>query len=151
MLNRILTLICVAALPVAYVGGALGHGKKHNPTRHSFMMKSGIPNQYKSLSNSVPVNEAELRAGALLFTEQCAMCHGPGGNGESEAGAELEPPAPELKSMMGMPMVTEGYLMWTISEGGEALQTDMPGFKDILTEKERWQIIRYMTNGFLSS
>ena len=151
MVKKFLILACVANLVVALTGGALGHGEKHNPTRHSSMMSNGIPNQYKNLSNPVKATETELRAGDLMFAEQCAMCHGPGGNGKSEAGAALEPPALELKSMMGMPMVTDGYLMWTLSEGGEALGTDMPGFKDALSERERWQNIRIMISGFVSS
>lgn len=48
-------------------------------------------------------------------------------------------------------MMTEGYLYWTISEGGEALETAMPAFKDVLSEKERWQVILLMSNGFQAS
>lgn len=45
-------------------------------------------------------------------------------------------------------MMTEGYIYWTVSEGGEALGTAMPGFKDALSEKERWQLILFMSNDF---
>jgi len=52
--------------------------------------------------------------------------------------------------MMDMPMITDGYLMWTLSDGGEPLQSAMPAFKDVLSDNERWQIIHYMTGGFSS-
>lgn len=47
-------------------------------------------------------------------------------------------------------MMSEGYIFWTISEGGTAMESPMPPFKDVLTEKERWQIIEFMSNGFKS-
>ncbi|MGI9479654.1 MAG: c-type cytochrome [Hyphomicrobiaceae bacterium] len=37
--------------------------------------------------------------------------------------------------------------MSSIAEGGEKLKTDMPAYKDVLTEKERWQIIHYLHEG----
>ena len=33
--------------------------------------------------------------------------------------------------MVDMPMISDGYLIWTLSEGGEALETAMPAFKAI--------------------
>ena len=141
----------VSAVGLLLAGAALGHGPKHNPVRHMHMMQNGIPAQYAEMSNPIAADSASLAAGATLYVEHCASCHGAAGNGESEEGAALEPPAPELKSMMGMPMITDGYLMWTLSEGGEPLETAMPAFKEVLSDSERWQIIRYMTGGFSSS
>jgi hypothetical protein len=39
-------------------------------------------------------------------------------------------------------MASDGYLMWTISEGGTAL--GMSSFKDALGEVDRWKIIRFL-------
>ena len=50
--------------------------------------------------------------------------------------------------MIGMPTVTDAYLMWTISDGGDALGTDMPAYADALTQEQRWQLLGYMQNGF---
>ncbi len=43
---------------------------------------------------------------------------------------------------------SDSYLMWTVSEGGEPLGTDMPGFKDVLSEEQRWKIISYVQADF---
>jgi mono/diheme cytochrome c family protein len=43
-----------------------------------------------------------------------------------------------------MPMATDGYLSWTIAEGGVPLQTAMPPFKSILKEDDIWKIIIYL-------
>jgi mono/diheme cytochrome c family protein len=37
---------------------------------------------------------------------------------------------------------------WSISEGGKPMGGSMPAFKDILSEKERWQILLFIANGF---
>lgn len=74
------------------------------------------------------------------------MKHGPGmmmqGSGMMKNGSQNE------GEQRKMSMMTEGYLYWTISEGGRAMDTPMPGFKDFLSEKERWQVILFMSNDF---
>ena len=50
-----------------------------------------------------------------------------------------------------MPMAGDEYLLWTVSEGGQRFGTDMPAFKDTLTEDQIWSIIAYMRAGFPSS
>jgi len=42
----------------------------------------------------------------------------------------------------------DAYNFWSISEGGEAIGSSMPAFKDLLSEKERWQILLYIANRF---
>ena len=39
---------------------------------------------------------------------------------------------------------SDGFLMWAISEGGEALGTGMLAFKDVLSEEERWQLVTFI-------
>ena len=41
-------------------------------------------------------------------------------------------------------IATDDVLMWSIAAGGEKLKTDLPAIKDVLTEKERWQVIHYL-------
>ena len=50
--------------------------------------------------------------------------------------------------MIRMPMMADEYLLWAISEGGAPFGTDMPAFKDALSQDEIWQIIAYMRAGF---
>jgi mono/diheme cytochrome c family protein len=38
--------------------------------------------------------------------------------------------------------------MWTISDGGAQFGSEMPNFKDKLTQEEIWQIIAFMRAGF---
>ncbi len=140
--------VLAAAAITAVASIALAHGPKHNPVRHEHFMKNGLPAAYAGKANPLQNNSENTRAGQALFAENCASCHGTAGKGGGEAGADLDPKPPELQSMIGMPMADDGYLMWAVAEGGEALSTDMPAFKDSLSEKELWQIVQYMQNGF---
>lgn len=42
----------------------------------------------------------------------------------------------------------DAYTFWAVSEGGEPVGSDMPSFKGVLSEEERWQIILYIANDF---
>jgi mono/diheme cytochrome c family protein len=50
--------------------------------------------------------------------------------------------------MIDIPRSVDEYLLWTISEGGVQLGTEMPAFKEVLTEQQIWQIVIYMRAGF---
>ena len=150
------------------------HGKNHNPVRYDFVMKNGIPATYLGLTNPLTPNSGDIAQGSKLYAEHCAACHGPTGNGDGPDAKDLKPRPPSLSGMMKMianmkhgaemmkaqaqqtsksremSMMTEGYLYWTISEGGEAMESPMPGFKEAISEKERWQLILFMSNDFKS-
>ena len=139
-------VILLAALGTATA--VMAHGMKHNPLRHRYLRMNGIPAPYDGQHNPLKDSGAVRAAGKVLFAENCASCHGRSGNGHGKAAAGLDPRPPELKSMMRLPVTSDAYLMWTISEGGEMIGSAMPAFKDVLTETERWQVIRYMRSGF---
>ena len=116
-----------------------------NPVRHRrVMMGGGVPAPYARMRNPLKPTRANIAAGRRLYAENCASCHGARGRGDGEAGKDLTPPPANLAFTMRMPIASDGFLMWTISEGGEKLGTAMPAFKDALSEKERWQIILYL-------
>ncbi len=126
-------------------GGGMHRG---NFIRHrQVMMGGGIAAPYAGLSNPLPVTAENIDAGKRLFADNCASCHGKGGKGDGEAGKDLNPPPADITHVLGKPLDRDDYFMWTISEGGEKLKTDMPAFKDALSEKERWQIVMYLRNG----
>ncbi|HUT48224.1 MAG TPA: cytochrome c [Alphaproteobacteria bacterium] len=139
-----------AALGVLAAGLALAHGPKHNPIRHQFMMRTGLPALYAKAHNPLKPTAANLAAGKAQFVGQCASCHGRTGKGDGEAGRDLKPPPPTLNGIAQMPMVQDGYLLWSIAEGGEKLKTAMPAFKDVLSRKQQWQVILYLRHGLVA-
>ena len=53
-----------------------------------------------------------------------------------------------MNECVQMPMSGDEYLLWAISEGGQRFGTEMPAFREALTEEEIWKIIAYMRAGF---
>ncbi len=44
-----------------------------------------------------------------------------------------------------MPMVQwDGYMDWTLAEGGAPLGTAMPPFEDVLSKDDIWAVITYI-------
>ncbi len=130
-------------------GMGMGRGGMHrgNVIRHRHVMMNGLPAAYASLKNPLPADAATIAAGRRLYEENCASCHGKSGRGDGEAGQDLDPKPADIAFVIDKPIATDGFLMWTISEGGAGLGTAMPAFKDTLTETQRWQIITWLRHG----
>lgn len=121
---------------------------RHRMQRHWTFMNGNIPRAYVGLKNPLDESDETIARGEKLYAANCARCHGHEGMGEGEAGNDLYPSPALLAFVVQMPIALDSYLMWTVSEGGEDFNTEMPAFKDTLSQGEIWQIIAYMRNGF---
>lgn len=110
-------------------------------------MHQGIPTKYQNASNPVLATSANLKAGAVLYQKNCAQCHGQDGMGDGEVGKTLSPSPALVAYMVQRPMAIDGYLLWSVSEGGVQFDTAMPAFRDSLEREEIWRIIVYMRSG----
>ena len=156
------------------------HGPGHNPSRHEYVMRHGVPELYQTLVNPLRMTPDNLSNGRILYDQNCTVCHGATGGGDGESAAALNPAPPRLTNMYDKPMRGMGYAgpgghmmhgsvhhhpgmthseamgglnldaysFWSVSEGGEPMGSSMPAFKNVLSEKERWQILLYVANGF---
>ena len=116
--------------------------------RHREFMQGGVPLEYRSHRSPYPTAAKVIDEGGRLYKAHCATCHGSKGMGDGEAGNDLAPSPALLTHMIKRPRSVDGYLLWTISEGGARFGTAMPAFKEILTEQQIWQIVTYMRTGF---
>lgn len=112
--------------------------------RHHYVMRNGIGPEYAEKENPLAANEDNLHAGKALYEKHCMSCHGVSGQGDGAAGKNLDPRPANIANFVNMPMATDGYLFWAISEGGIPIQTAMPPFKTSLKEEEIWRIIIYL-------
>lgn len=121
------------------MGGGMGMGMRSGMAgRHH----ATIPDPYAGAVSDVIADEASLQRGGEIFTTLCISCHGEDGMGGGPAGVELNPtPAPiaHTSQMMG-----DAYLLWRISEGGVPFGTQMPVWKDTLTQEQIWDVINYV-------
>jgi mono/diheme cytochrome c family protein len=117
-------------------------------TRHEAFIKNGVPPAYRTGRNPTAKVPDTIREGGVLYAQNCASCHDASGLGHGEAGLALYPSPALLAHLIRMPDAVDEYLLWAISEGGKPFGTNMPAFKDALTEEQIWQIITYMRAGF---
>lgn len=90
-------------------------------------------------------DEANLLAGAQIYRDQCAICHGFRGK-PATLGAHLYPAAQPLweprtnvqPAALGVCADTPGETYWKIANGIRL--TGMPAYKGVLTDAELWQV-----------
>jgi thiosulfate dehydrogenase len=91
------------------------------------------------LKNPLPLNDANMLAGALEFKDHCAFCHGMPGQPPPDAAAGMFPAPPQL--FEDKEMVTddpEGVTYWKVTHGIRL--SGMPGFEKTLSDTKRWQV-----------
>ncbi len=106
-----------------------------------------IPAEYAGRRNPFDWQDAAARqAGQQAYfsgTLSCGVCHGGAGRGDGAKAPYLDYTPADFAAP---PMVNafrqhQDYVFWWVSEG--VPQSSMPGFKELLSETERWQAITY--------
>lgn len=123
--------------------GGMGMMSGSSARRH-FVMRNGIDPKYAGLSNPLQPSTERVAGGRQLYEHNCAACHGARGLGDGPAGKNLNPPPAILVGLGRMPMVGDGYLHWTVAEGGIPIGSAMPPFKDVLKPNDIWKVILYL-------
>jgi thiosulfate dehydrogenase len=94
-------------------------------------------------------DEYTLVAGARIYGQKCAVCHGLHGK-PSAIGNDMYPPAPQLwekhrdSGAVGVSDDLPGETYWKIANGIRL--TGMPEFKTELTDTEIWQLSLVLAN-----
>jgi len=94
-------------------------------------------------------NQANFVAGAHIYSEQCAVCHGFYGK-PSAFGRNMYPEAPPLwekhpnGQVVGVSDDPPGETYWKVSNGIRL--SGMPSYKQILTDTEMWQVSLLLAN-----
>jgi thiosulfate dehydrogenase len=114
----------------------------------------GIP-LHARMSREMPGNppmqadEGTLTAGAQVYSDQCAVCHGFYGR-PSTLGPSMYPKAPQLwvqhkgSSVVGVSDDPPGQTYWTVFNGIRL--TGMPEFSSTLSDTEIWQVALLLAN-----
>ena len=91
-------------------------------------------------TNPIPATPDHVAAGRATYQAKCSICHGQRGRGDGPAALTMVPRPFDLT--VHVPLHADGEIQWFVSEG--IAGTQMPAWKDQLTETERWQVIRYL-------
>lgn len=96
----------------------------------------------------IQADELAFTAGARIYREQCAVCHGTYGQ-SSTFGEHMFPKAPYLwrrhgKNVVGVSDDPPGETYWKVANGIRL--TGMPSFNMTLSETEMWQVTLLLSN-----
>lgn len=93
-------------------------------------------------TNPLRADDATLVAGATLYRDHCAACHGDPVHPESPLSKTLNPPAPQFMSdSADMPenqnfYITQHGVRWTA----------MPGWENAMTDQQIWQVVTFLAH-----
>ncbi len=100
----------------------------------------------KEMPKSVPINadEAAYAAGAQIYKEHCAVCHGLPGQPATAIAKGMFPKPPELMEGTGVTDDPAGETYWKVAGG--IRMTGMPGFDKTLSTTQMWQVSLLLAN-----
>ncbi len=93
-------------------------------------------------TSPVPINDDNLTAGAQIYRQQCASCHGLKDH-PSKFGATMFPRTPQLwavhrKTIVGVSDDPVGETFWKVKNGIRL--SGMPSYQTLLSEDQMWQV-----------
>jgi hypothetical protein len=97
----------------------------------------------------IQADEGNLVAGAQIYRDQCAACHGFHGK-PSSFGRHMFPDAPPLwqkhrnNDVVGVSDDPPGETFWKVANGIRL--SGMPSYKEVLTETQMWQVSVLLAN-----
>ncbi len=100
----------------------------------------------KEMPKSVPVNadETAYTAGAQIYKENCAVCHGLPGQAQTAIAKGMFPDPPKLMEGTGVTDDPAGETYWKVAGG--IRMTGMPGFDKTLSTTQMWQVSLLLAN-----
>lgn len=109
---------------------AAGAAPKYDPSIYAELQKA--PEKARNRANPLQNDPDAVAAGAILFQQHCAECHGDSAQGSRKAPSLR---APEVQK------ATPGTIFWLITNG--VVRKGMPVWSK-LPEAQRWQLVRYI-------
>jgi mono/diheme cytochrome c family protein len=106
--------------------------------------------QKEMVGTHMEPDQANLTAGARIYVERCAFCHGLH-NKPAAVGSHMYPDAPQLleahrndPNVVGVSDDPVGETYWKVLNGIRL--TGMPSFKTQLSDPEMWQVSIFLAN-----
>ncbi len=95
--------------------------------------------------NPVAVDAASLSRGELLYSVNCALCHGPKGKGDGTVAEKLVRKPADLTGV-NVTGLSDGELFMIITHGVQpgTAKGGMPALSENLSASERWDVVNYV-------
>jgi len=100
----------------------------------------------KEMPKDVPLpwDEANLVAGAKIYKENCAVCHGLPAQDQTPIAKGMFPKPPKLTEGVGVTDDPPQESFWKVQNGIRL--SGMPGFESTLTSAQLWQVSLMLAN-----
>ena len=98
-----------------------------------------VPANFKTMKNPVAVGEASTKAGQVLYTKNCASCHGKAGLGDGVKARSLKD-FPGDFSKAEFQTQTDGDLFYKTKSG----RAEMPKYEGKLTDNDIWNTVNLL-------
>jgi len=89
-------------------------------------------------ANPVKPTPESIESGKKIYSYDCAQCHGPVGDGKTEAGKEMK--IPDLTDPAALKDRTDGEIFYVIKNG----RGDMPLEGDRVQPNQLWDLVNYV-------
>jgi thiosulfate dehydrogenase len=143
-----LTLIAVGGLsyvalglaPVATASAPLPFEKLITGIALNARVKKEAPK-----SSPIPASDEVFAAGAQIYRNNCAVCHGLPGQDQTAIAKGEFPKPPEIFKGKGVADDPAGVTYWKVANGIRL--TGMPGFSSSLSNEQMWQVSLLLSKG----
>jgi mono/diheme cytochrome c family protein len=95
-----------------------------------------------NLKNPLPASEENIVAGAKLYVNHCAGCHGLPSNPDAQFAKSFYPEVPSF--FKDAPDMPENQNFYVIQHG--IRWTGMPAWNKTLNDTETWQLVTFLSN-----
>jgi mono/diheme cytochrome c family protein len=144
----VLTIILVLGLGVAFAYLGFVNMRADKPPSKmeagfaGHAMDASVARNAPKVTNPVIADEANLAAGARVYRDRCALCHGDPANPESPLANSFNPAAPQfMNDRADMPENQNFYIL----EHG-IRWTAMPGWTHVLSQHQIWQTVTFLSH-----
>jgi mono/diheme cytochrome c family protein len=100
------------------------------------------PTPAPTLGALYPASAPDMQAGAALFAQNCAPCHGTSGLGNGPQSQQLPVPVPAIGLADIARSASPAEWFSTVSQGN--LDRFMPPFVGALSDQQRWDVVAYV-------
>jgi mono/diheme cytochrome c family protein len=147
-LFAILIVILIAALGLGSVWMGFVNMRADAPpsklesTFIGHAMDASVARSAPDVTNPITLTEPNLTAGARVYRDNCASCHGDPSRPRSPFGAAFNPPAPQF--MFDTPDMPQNQNFYILQHG--IRWTAMPAWKNLLTDQQMWQTVTFLSH-----
>ena len=138
-------LVLVVFSGVCLANGKHDHGHDKEMSAHMqamYALKEKIPEDYRIMERTPVIPDHDsLQAGAEVYRQNCAVCHGRDGGGDGPAAKGLKAKPANFLDLEHSAIYGPGEKFWIIGNGSG--ETGMPAFSH-LGLVDRWNLVNHI-------